>query len=220
MFGGILFLALGVVDVVWLNFRIAPAAFSQPQKPVTIMKVHGYAGDRLSTIGRNNGALGKGQDDGRPQVETDESRSPSSMPGCIPNAPKSPAPTAGRMGARVPDREDRILFKTKLFFTTAHYRLTPKAIQRLDEVLAVLQQHPETMVLIEGHADQRGRSDFNNRLSQKRAMAVVSFLQGRGIGVYRITSSFFGASRPVDPGNTPQAWARNRRAEIHIQKRE
>jgi peptidoglycan-associated lipoprotein len=69
-------------------------------------------------------------------------------------------------------------------------------------------------VIIEGHTDERGGSEYNLALGQKRAEAVQKSLTLLGVSGDQIESVSFGKERPAVPGSTEEAWAKNRRAEI------
>jgi peptidoglycan-associated lipoprotein len=69
-------------------------------------------------------------------------------------------------------------------------------------------------LIIEGHTDERGGSEYNLALGQKRAEAVQKSLTLLGVSADQIESVSFGKERPAAPGSTEEAWAKNRRAEI------
>ena len=67
-------------------------------------------------------------------------------------------------------------------------------------------------VTIEGHCDERGTREYNLALGERRAAAVRTYLQSLGVRASQISTVSFGEERPVDPGHTESAWAKNRRA--------
>jgi peptidoglycan-associated lipoprotein len=67
---------------------------------------------------------------------------------------------------------------------------------------------------VEGHADERGTTDYNLALGQRRAETVAGFLSSNGVASGRIRSVSFGEERPADPGHSEAAWSKNRRAEV------
>ena len=69
---------------------------------------------------------------------------------------------------------------------------------------------------IEGHADQRGSTEYNLALGQRRAEAVRAFLANYGIDPDRFTTVSYGKERPLVEGEDEEAWSRNRRAEFGI----
>lgn len=77
-----------------------------------------------------------------------------------------------------------------------------------------LNSNPIVNVRLEGHCDERGTSEYNLALGQKRAEAVKSFLEGLGIPSNKMTTVSYGEERPLDPEHNEAAWAKNRRVDI------
>ncbi len=77
-----------------------------------------------------------------------------------------------------------------------------------------LKSHPRVNVRAEGHCDERGTSEYNLALGQKRAEAAKAFLEGLGISGKRISAVSYGKERPLDPGHNESAWAKNRRVDF------
>jgi peptidoglycan-associated lipoprotein len=77
-----------------------------------------------------------------------------------------------------------------------------------------LRSHPEQLVLIEGHCDERGTSEYNLALGERRAVSAKNYLVSRGIQASRITTITYGKERPLCTERTETCWARNRRAEL------
>ncbi len=73
-------------------------------------------------------------------------------------------------------------------------------------------------IRIEGHADERGTTEYNLALGQRRADAVKSHLTRAGIPANRVGTVSYGEERPVDGGQNESAWAANRRADLSIQE--
>ncbi len=94
--------------------------------------------------------------------------------------------------------------------------LTPESRQLLQRKAAFLQRHPEVQITIEGHCDQRGSSDYNLALGQRRADSVKTYLQDLGIAAHRMSTVSYGKEQPLDPGMDEAAFARNRRAHLVI----
>ena len=83
----------------------------------------------------------------------------------------------------------------------------------LHDLAKVLKQAPDLRLRIEGHTSAEGDEDFNQKLSQQRAQAAVTFLvQKEGIDSARLEVAGLGSSKPLDPNN-PEA---NRRTEFII----
>jgi peptidoglycan-associated lipoprotein len=69
-------------------------------------------------------------------------------------------------------------------------------------------------MVIEGHTDERGGSEYNLALGQKRAEAVLKSLVLLGAADGQLEAVSYGKERPVDPASNEAAWAKNRRAEL------
>ena len=71
--------------------------------------------------------------------------------------------------------------------------------------------NPDVRVTIEGHCDERGTNEYNIALGDRRAEAAKAFLVDLGVPAGNLTSISYGEERPVDPGNSEEARAKNRR---------
>ena len=80
----------------------------------------------------------------------------------------------------------------------------------------VLRASPQVQLRIEGHADERGSTEYNIALGNRRAEAVRQYLAGFGISDARLSIVSFGEERPLVNRSDEDAWARNRRAEFQI----
>ena len=94
--------------------------------------------------------------------------------------------------------------------------LTPEAQLILKKKAEWLQNNPEAMSTIEGHCDDRGTSEYNLALGDRRATSAKNFLVDLGISASRLTTISYGEERPVDPGQNEEAWAKNRRCHFTI----
>jgi len=86
----------------------------------------------------------------------------------------------------------------------------------LDRKLRILQQYPRLALQVAGHCDERGSDEYNLALGERRAAAVKRYLVEHGVAEGRLTIVSYGEERPLDPGHTEEAWARNRRAEFAV----
>jgi len=103
-----------------------------------------------------------------------------------------------------------------IFFEYDSDQITGQAEETLRLKAAVLAANPEVRLRIEGHADQRGSTEYNLALGQRRAEAVRAFLANYGVDPDRFTTVSYGKERPLVEGEDEEAWARNRRAEFGI----
>ncbi len=70
---------------------------------------------------------------------------------------------------------------------------------------------PNSDLLIEGHCDERGTSEYNRALGERRALALREYLITAGVNPERIHTISFGKDQPADPGHNDAAWSKNRR---------
>ncbi len=101
-------------------------------------------------------------------------------------------------------------------FALGSDRLAPPSLPILKQAATVLKELPNLKVTIEGHTDARGDRQLNIDLSQKRADSVKTFLVQQGIAAERLTAVGYGPDKPVDPAQTEEAWAKNRRVEFKL----
>jgi OOP family OmpA-OmpF porin len=73
-------------------------------------------------------------------------------------------------------------------------------------------------IAIEGHTDADGPATYNQRLSVRRAQAVVAYLVKAGADRQQLEAVGFGVSRPAAPNDTPENMARNRRIEFSVRQ--
>ena len=78
----------------------------------------------------------------------------------------------------------------------------------------VLSTNPARKMAVQGHTDDRGSSEYNLALGQRRAEAVVKSLTLMGAKPAQLEATSFGKERPAMQGETEEAWAKNRRAEL------
>ena len=90
--------------------------------------------------------------------------------------------------------------------------LTVSARSTLNRQAAFLSLNPDLMIVIEGHADERGTREYNLALGDRRATAVRDYLVAKGINSARVRTVSYGKERPAVAGSDESAWAKNRRA--------
>ncbi len=94
--------------------------------------------------------------------------------------------------------------------------IRPDAAEILAEAARILREQPDIRVSVDGHTDARGTDEYNQRLSERRAQAVVDRLERLGIGPSRLEPQGFGESRPVASNDTEEGRAQNRRVELNV----
>ena len=114
---------------------------------------------------------------------------------------------AGR-GANLGDLEQTIYFD----YNDANIREDSKAL--LTQVAAAMAKDPGIKIEIEGHCDERGSTEYNLQLGERRARAVEKYLMTQGVKGGQISTISYGEERPADPESNERAFAKNRRAEL------
>ncbi len=127
----------------------------------------------------------------------------------------APAPVAA------PKTEDEAVAQVLKNFELVHFEydattLSGGSQQALTDNAALLQQFPKLRVEIQGHADERGTTDYNLALGQKRAQAIKDALVQMGVSTDRLTLVSYGEERPRASGTSDSAYAENRRAEFRV----
>jgi outer membrane protein OmpA-like peptidoglycan-associated protein len=101
-------------------------------------------------------------------------------------------------------------------FETDRAGLRPSFFEVLNSVSIVLAEYDKTIIEVTGHTDNTGSDDYNQTLSEKRAVTVRSYLSGQGINPQRIITQGFGESMPIADNGTAAGREQNRRAELKL----
>ena len=112
------------------------------------------------------------------------------------------------------------VFESKLL-KDIHFHYDKYDVRREDEEIlkenaAFLKKNPKMKIQIEGHCDERGTTEYNLALGERRANSVKKYLVSLGITSDRISAISYGKERPSDRGHHEQAWAKNRRAHFIV----
>jgi outer membrane protein OmpA-like peptidoglycan-associated protein len=155
--------------------------------------------------------FGGGPSDASPEPEPIEAPSP------VVETPVRPA--TPRFAEITPEKAVKVyLGEAVLRFQTASARLRPSSRQILEKVAKYLNAAPDAWksMRVDGHADKRGRLDYNMRLSRARADRVKLELVKLGVPSEKLTAEGFGPTRPIDPADDLEGYALNRRVELWI----
>lgn len=116
----------------------------------------------------------------------------------------------------VDEKTGKLEFKAEIvYFGYDESSLTPEGMARLDAIAKHMKDSDTKVKLsIEGHCDDRGSTEYNLALGQRRAESVRKYLATIGIGQERLNSLSFGEERPALAGKGEEAWSKNRRAEF------
>lgn len=117
-------------------------------------------------------------------------------------------------GERALSEAEMRVMSQQIYFTFNSAHLTNASRALLLEKAAILKRNPALTLTLTGHADARGASAYNQRLSERRAAAVQRFLLEAGIEAERLTSEGRGEEMPAVEGSGEEVWRRNRRVEF------
>ena len=110
------------------------------------------------------------------------------------------------------DAEKLAQVGNSVYFGFDSSELTVKAQAILDRQAAFLNVNPTMVVIIEGHADERGTREYNLALGDRRAVAARDYLLAKGLNAARVRTVSYGKERPAVSGSTEGSWEFNRRA--------
>ena len=103
-----------------------------------------------------------------------------------------------------------------VLFDFGKYDLKSEAREKLAKLSGIILAHPGLKLAVEGHTDSVGSDDTNQKLSEKRAETVRTYLVGQGLPVASVTSQGFGKASPVADNATAEGRQKNRRVEIVV----
>jgi outer membrane protein OmpA-like peptidoglycan-associated protein len=101
-----------------------------------------------------------------------------------------------------------------IHFETGKSAILPDSEATLDQVKQLLDGRPDLKLRVEGHTDNVGNRDANQKLSEARAAAVVNWLVGHRVDKSRLAVQGFADTKPVDDNNSEAGRAKNRRVEL------
>lgn len=105
---------------------------------------------------------------------------------------------------------------TRVYFDVDRATLNPSAKSALDANVRIMSHRPDIKLEIQGHADERGTTDYNLALGQRRADSVYKYMQANGIAQSRLKVVSYGEERPLRGGSSESVWSQNRRCEFVI----
>lgn len=135
-----------------------------------------------------------------------------------PMAPVVEQPVAPARTMRAGDYNQQGILKS-VYFDFDRYEIRPDQKPTLQGNSDKLKTELSRFALvIEGHCDERGTSEYNMALGDRRANAAKQYLVGLGVPATRIRTISYGEERAADGGHSETAWAKNRRAEFLLEE--
>jgi OOP family OmpA-OmpF porin len=111
----------------------------------------------------------------------------------------------------------KLVLPSPIVFETGSAEIKGESDDALWTIVDFLEAKKDiTLVRIEGHTDNDGDADANQKLSEARALAVAKWVVSKGIDCKRVLPVGFGATKPVAANDTPEGKAQNRRIEVYM----
>lgn len=120
-------------------------------------------------------------------------------------------------------RDAKIMAAKKRFVNQdIHFKYDSSELSSMAKILLKekadwLKENDSVSVIIEGHCDERGTTEYNLALGERRASAVKAYLTDLGVSGYRLETISYGEEQPIDTGSSESAYQKNRRAHFSIQ---
>ncbi len=125
--------------------------------------------------------------------------------------------SAGQQGAEITLRRiqrDKSYVVPDILFEFGKSYLKKESLPVLSRLADIMKRDQGLKIEVSGHTDDIGDSDYNQRLSERRADSVAEFLVKNGISPERIKSAGYGEEKPLVPNTSPENRGKNRRTEI------
>jgi peptidoglycan-associated lipoprotein len=116
-----------------------------------------------------------------------------------------------------PSLSDQQLFEKNIkdaYFDYDSYEVRPQDTAALQADAQLITQHPNWRILVEGHCDERGSTEYNMALGDSRAQSTKQALVAAGVAANRVTTTSFGKEKPFCTESGEQCWQQNRRGHL------
>ena len=114
------------------------------------------------------------------------------------------------------DREVLSFAMKAVQFELGKATLKSESFSVLNQIVSIMRKYPDYKLTIEGHTDNTGASDVNQKLSENRAKSCYDYLLQKGIPAIRMTYKGFGQTRPIADNSTYSGRTLNRRVEFNL----
>jgi outer membrane protein OmpA-like peptidoglycan-associated protein len=211
------------------SMQNAEAALQQKQPPAVVdhyaylAKRHAEAGEARAAEAHSRQEIAKGNDERSQIVMQARNRDAANAQAAAEAARNQAASAQAQLASAQQQLADMQAKQTDrgvvvtlgdVLFDTGKSTLKPGAMSAINRLATFLSQNPNTKVLIEGHTDSVGSEDYNIGLSERRARAVATELESRGIADSQIQTLGRGKDMPVATNDTAAGRQQNRRVEI------
>lgn len=116
--------------------------------------------------------------------------------------------------AKALQKDGRVVISGGILFETDSAKLTPSAENVVTRISDTMKENPNLRVAVVGHTDSTGDFNYNIRLSERRAKAIVQALVKDGVAADRLAAVGVGPLSPAATNDTAEGRAQNRRVEL------
>lgn len=145
-----------------------------------------------------------------------EETAPIEQPALTPEKPAEEAQVVTPVPKGALEESIKAFEDQMIYFDFDMFSLTAEAREILAQKASFLKTNADYAIQIQGNCDERGTTEYNLALGERRAKSAQDYLMSLGIAKERITTISYGKERPIDPGHTEEAWAKNRNAQFVI----
>ena len=110
------------------------------------------------------------------------------------------------------EKYDELRQQQTIYFDYDKSTVDSEFVALLEAHADYLTKNPAAKVMVEGHCDERGTPEYNIALGERRAKAIVQYLQSLGVSADQMTTVSYGEEKPVDLSRTDTGFSKNRRA--------
>ena len=118
---------------------------------------------------------------------------------------------------KLPGDVVRVTMTNQTAFETDSSAIKPGFNSTMDKLADVVVRYGKTTLVVVGHTDNVGANDYNQRLSERRALSVAQYLETRRVNGIRLATAGKGETQPVAPNSTESGRQSNRRVEIYLE---
>lgn len=143
---------------------------------------------------------------------------PAPPPAAPPRERPAPPPVATAPTGPIPGSIQDFVVNVgdRVYFDYDKFDIRAEAQPVLAAQATWLSRYSAVKIRIEGNADERGTREYNIALGSRRANSIKDFLTGHGVAADRIETVSYGKEKPIDAGNTEEAFAKNRNGHTAI----
>ncbi len=108
--------------------------------------------------------------------------------------------------------------KNTIYFMYDSSQVQPQFVPVIDKHSQYLRANSDQVIILEGHADERGSREYNIALAEERAKSVAKMMEARGVFRGQLEIVSYGEEKPAASGNNEAAWRLNRRVNLIYQR--